>query len=194
MLCAALGLCLWCASTGLALGPEGQEPLLEAAAGTSPASAGQGTGGQPAAAEVLVSGARILDFGEFSSNVERRERSSAVADGIKDRARDFALVKRGAMQEARLGSGIGIRYQVLGAPRGAKVLLDVVVRHPAIVNPATRQPMTQSTAQYERSIGEVAHSVWSFDTQADLLPGDYAIELWHRGRMLARQAFRVRVK
>ncbi len=180
MVWAAAALWLCCMPAALAQGPD--------------APAAQATEAMPVAAEVLVSGARILDFGEFSSTVERRERTAKVADGIKDQARDFALVRRGALFEARLGSGIGIRYQVLGAPRGAKVWIDVVVRHPAMVNPATRQPMTQSSAQYERSIGEVAHSVWSFDTPASLLPGDYAIELWHRGRMLARQAFKVTVK
>jgi len=210
LLCAALALCLCCASLALAQAPTGQEPSagasVEPALGTPgepsvavsardlAGAAGQLKGGQPSQPEVLVSGARIIDFGEFSSTVERRDRTATVADGIKDQARDFALVKRGALMEARLGSGIGIRYQLLGAPRGTAVQLDVVVRHPAIINPSTRQPMTHSSAQYERSIGQVAHSVWSFDTPASLLPGDYAIELWHRGRLLVRQAFKVTVR
>jgi len=36
--------------------------------------------------------------------------------------------------------------------------------------------------------------VWSFDTPGDLVPGEYVIELLHRGRLLARQEFQVTVK
>lgn len=184
ILCALAALWLMFASAAQAQAPEAREVL----AGQTGTQSGETRPG------LLVSGARIMDFGEFSSNVESRSHSPAVADGIKDRARDFALVKRGALLEARLGSGIGIRYRLLGAPRGASVLLDVVVRHPAMISPDTRQPMTHSEARYERSIGQVAHSVWSFDTPASLLPGDYAIELWYNGRQLARQTFKVTVR
>jgi hypothetical protein len=96
--------------------------------------------------------------------------------------------------EAGLETGIGLRYQLLGHPKGARVLVDVVVRHPAIVNPDTQLPMTMSTARYERVIGEVEHSVWSFDTPGDLVPGEYVIEIQHKGRVLAREVFRVSVR
>lgn len=145
-------------------------------------------------AQVRVGGAKVLAFGAFTSSVERREHVATVADGIRDQARDFTLVKRGAAQEVRLGSGIGLRYQIQGAPKGATVLVDVVVRHPSMVNPDTQLPMTHSTAQYERVIGAVEHTVWSFDTPLSLVPGEYVIEIQHKGRVLARQAFQVKVR
>lgn len=191
-------------------GPGPQLPLLAllvsallAALCCAPALAGDPEpGGGLAAAEparanaigasaVKVSGVRVLEYGVFSSNVARRQRVASVADGIRDKAKDFALVKRGSRVEARLGTGFGLRYQVTGAPRGALVLLDVVVRHPQMVNPDTRQPMTHSHAQYERAIGAVEHSLWSFDTPAGLIPGLYSIEILHQGRVLARQEFQV---
>lgn len=96
--------------------------------------------------------------------------------------------------DAELGESIGLRYQINGEPKGAKVLVDVVVRHPAMVNPDTQLPMTVSTARYERAIGAAEHGVWSFDTPGSLVPGEYVIEILHGGRSLARQAFQVRVK
>ena len=146
------------------------------------------------AAQVQVTGVKVLAFGAFSSAVESRSFSPSIADGIRDQARDFVLVRRGAAVEATLETGIGLRYQLTGSPKGAAVVLDVVVRHPKIVNPDTQLPMTHSTAQYERVIGAVAHSVWSFDTPGDLVPGVYVIELLHRGKVLARQEFQVTVK
>lgn len=146
------------------------------------------------AGQVRVTGAKVLAFGVFSSEVESRDFSPGIADGIRDQARGFTLVQRGATVEAALETGIGLRYQLTGSPKGAVAVVDVVVRHPAIVNPDTQLPMTHSTTQYERVIGAVEHSVWSFDTPGDLVPGEYVIEILHRGKVLARQTFQVTVK
>lgn len=141
-----------------------------------------------------VTGAKVLAVGVFSSEVESRSFSPTIADGIRDQARDFELVRRGSTVTVELETGIGLRYELTGSPKGAVVVVDVVVRHPKIINPDTQLPMTHSTTQYERVIGEVAHSVWSFDAPGDLVPGVYVIELLHRGRVLARQEFQVQVK
>lgn len=146
------------------------------------------------AAQARVTGAKVLVFGVFSSEVESRGFAPGIVDGIRDQARGFTLVQRGATVEAALETGIGLRYQLTGSPQGAVAVVDVVVRHPKIVNPDTQLPMTHSTAQYERVIGAVEHSVWSFDTPGDLVPGEYVIEILHRGRLLARQQFQVTVK
>lgn len=147
-----------------------------------------------AAADPVVRGAKVLAVGVFASTLVSRSRSLAVADGIRDEARDFRLLRRGSVVDAELGESIGLRYQINGEPKGAKVLVDVVVRHPAMVNPDTQLPMTVSTARYERAIGAAEHGVWSFDTPGSLVPGEYVIEILHGGRSLARQAFQVRVK
>lgn len=143
---------------------------------------------------VLVTGAKVLDFGVFSSTVERRRHVPTVSDGIWFKAKDYALTRRGALVEARLGTAIGLRYRVTGAPRGAVVVVDVVVHHPPIVSPDTGKPMTKSVARFERTIGQVEHSVWSFDVPADLVPGEYVLEIVFEGRTLARQAFRVTLR
>lgn len=147
-----------------------------------------------AAAQASVTGAKVLAVGVFSSMVATRQYTPSVADNIRDSARAFVLLRRGTVVEAGLDTGIGLRYQIQGQPKGARVPVDVVVRHPAIVNPDTQLPMTVSTARYERVIGEVEHSVWSFDMPGDLVPGVYVIEILHRGRSLARQEFRVTVQ
>ena len=150
---------------------------------------------QPAGArnapEARVTGAKVLAVGVFSSTVISRDRSLSVADGIQDRAQDFKLLRRGNVVEATLGTGIGLRYQLTGAPKGARVVVDVVVRHPQMVNPDTQLPMNMSSAQYERVIGAVEHSVWSFDTPGSLAPGEYVIEILYRDKVLARQVFKV---
>ncbi len=168
--------------------------LIAAAALVLLSAAGQAAPQAAAAKAPQVTGAKVLATGVFSSLVATREYAPSVADGIRDSARAFVLLRRGTIVEAGLETGIGLRYQLLGHPKGARVLVDVVVRHPAIVNPDTQLPMTMSTARYERVIGEVEHSVWSFDTPGDLVPGEYVIEIQHKGRVLAREVFRVSVR
>lgn len=162
---------------------------VEAADKTRPVTRSLGSEEAPA-----VRGARVLAVGVFASTMVRREHAGSVADGIRDEGRDFRLLRRGTAAVAELGEGIGIRYQIDGEPKGAKVLVDVVVRHPAMVNPDTQLPMTASSAQYERTVGSVEHALWNFDTPGSLVPGEYVVEVLHAGRTLARQAFQVKVK
>jgi hypothetical protein len=172
--------------------------VLSAFAGLAPAQAAkmQPTGAkkiqQPAPPK--VTGVKVLEFGIYTSTVTSREKSPTVADGIKDRATDFKLVRKSTLVDARLGTSIGMKYVLLGAPKGASVTIEVAVRHPAMVNPETRETMTRSSATFERVIGEPEHALWSFDTQAGLVPGEYVIELFFDGKPLAQKEFRVTVR
>lgn len=146
------------------------------------------------APKVAVTGAKVLEFGVYTSTVTKREKTATVVDGIKDRATDFKLVRKSTLVDAGLGTGIGMKYVLRGTPKGAMVNIDVVVRHPAMVNPETKEPMTQSTATFERVIGQGEYAVWSFDTPGDLVPGEYVIELVFEGKVLAHKTFRVRIR
>ncbi|MHC1753406.1 DUF3859 domain-containing protein [Humidesulfovibrio sp.] len=193
----ALALCgLW---TGAALAASalGATTTGASASGRQAGAPAAGTAAGTAstrAEHARVTGVKVLAVGVFTSEVESRSFSPSIADGIRDHARSFELVRRGSTVTAGLETGIGLRYQLTGSPKGAVVVVDVVVRHPKIINPDTQLPMTHSTTQYERVIGDVAHSVWSFDTPGDLVAGEYVIELLHRGKVLARQEFQVTVK
>lgn len=141
-----------------------------------------------------ITGAKVLEFGVYTSSVIKREKVSTIADGIKDRAQDFKLVRKSTLVEASLGTGIGMRYVLLGTPKGAAVTIEVGVRHPAMVNPETKETMTRSSTTFERVLGQPEHAVWSFDTPEDLVPGEYVIELVSEGRVLAQKAFRVQIR
>lgn len=171
--------------------------LLIAVAPATPAQAAKAKQAAAKKAEPAppkITGAKVLEFGVYTSTVAKREKSATVADGIKDRATDFKLVRKSTLVDAGLGTGIGMKYVLLGTPKGAAVNVDVVVRHPAMVNPETRESMTQSTATFERVIGQGEHAVWSFDTPDGLVPGEYVIEIVSGGKVLAQKVFRVKIR
>jgi hypothetical protein len=141
-----------------------------------------------------ITGAKVLEFGVYTSTVVSREKSPTVADGIKDRATDFKLVRKSTLVDARLGTSIGLKYVLRGTPKGATVSIEVAVTHPPLVNPETGQSMTYSTATFERVLDQPEHALWSFDTPGDLVPGEYLIELVSEGKVLAKKVFRVRIR
>lgn len=149
---------------------------------------------QAEAPQPKVTAAKVLEFGVYTSTVEKRENSPTIADGIKDRAKDFKLVRKSTLVDASLGIGIGMKYVLRGTPKGAAVNIDVVVRHPRMVNPDTGEAMTESSASFERVIGTPEYAVWSFDTPEGLVPGEYVIELALEGKVLASKVFRVKVR
>ncbi|MDQ7836512.1 MAG: DUF3859 domain-containing protein [Humidesulfovibrio sp.] len=149
---------------------------------------------QAAAPQPKVTAVKVLEFGVYTSTVEKRENSPTIADGIKDRAKDFKLVRKSTLVDASLGIGIGMKYVLRGTPKGAAVNIDVVVRHPRMVNPDTGEAMTESSASFERVIGTPEYAVWSFDTPEGLVPGEYVIELALEGKVLASKVFRVKVR
>ena len=171
--------------------------LLIAAAPVAPAQAAKAKQAgvkktEPATAK--ITGAKVLEFGIYTSTVTSHEKSPTIADGIKDRARDFKLVRKSTLVDARLGTSIGMKYILRGTPKDGRVTIEVGVLHPPMVNPQTHETMTRSSAHFERVIGQPEHAVWSFDTQADLVPGDYTIEIVSEGKVLAQKVFRVRIR
>ena len=170
---------------------------FSAACPVAPASAAQSARAkakktEPAAPK--VTGVKVLEFGIYTSTVVQRIHASSVADGIKDRATDFKLVRKSTLVDARLGTSIGMKYILRGTPKDGRVTIEVGVLHPPMVNPQTHETMTRSSAHFERVIGQPEHAVWSFDTQADLVPGDYTIEIVSEGKVLAQKVFRVRIR
>ncbi|GEM_PF-1396101 len=168
----------------------GLSPVAQAQAAKSSQTKAKKT--EPAAPK--VTGVKILEFGIYTSTVVQRIHAASVADGIKDRATDFKLVRKSTLVDARLGTSIGMKYILRGTPKDGHVTIEVGVVHPPMVNPQTHETMTRSSANFERVIGQPEHAVWSFDTQADLVPGDYTIEIVSEGKVLAQKVFRVRIR
>lgn len=150
--------------------------------------------------EILVSGARVAEYGLYAAQVFRGQPSGALVNGIRDDARDYRLAARTARVVVRRGTAIGLGYVITGRPAGALVPVEVVVMHPPLGRPLgssgqgqflQEQAKTRSVARYERPIGALHHALWTFE--AGLVPGVYAISVRCQGQELARRAFSVRV-
>ncbi len=150
--------------------------------------------------EILVTGARVAEYGLYAAQVFRGQPSGALVNGIRDDASDYRLAARTARVVVRRGTAIGLGYVITGRPAGALVPVEVVVTHPPLGRAQANsgqgqflqgQAETRSVAEYERPIGALHHALWTFE--AGLVPGVYAISVRCQGQELARRAFSVRV-
>lgn len=155
---------------------------------------------RPGPKEILVTGARVAEYGLYAAQVFRGQPSGALVNGIRDDARDYRLAARTARVVVRRGTAIGLGYVITGRPAGALVPVEVVVTHPPLgraqansgQEPFSQGPAeTRSVAEYERPIGALHYALWTFE--AGLVPGVYAISVRCQGQELARRAFSVRV-
>ena len=72
-----------------------------------------------AAAAPKVTSAHILEFGIYSSNVDAFIVDGSVADNGKILSENFRLIQETDVIPARLGLGFGVKYEVLGEPKGS---------------------------------------------------------------------------
>lgn len=155
---------------------------------------------RPGPREILVTGARVAQYGLYAVQVFRGQPSGALVNGIRDDASDYRLAAKTARVVVRRGTAIGLGYVITGRPAGALVPVEVVVTHPPLGRPKgssgqgqflQEQTETRSVAEYERPIGALHHALWTFE--AGLIPGVYAISVRCQGQELVRRAFSVRV-
>jgi hypothetical protein len=90
-----------------------------------------------------------------------------------------------------VGTTFGYRFKIHGRPRQAPVKLDIVIHYP----PPGRRDMETgrlsriSTIPLTFKIGQEAYNVFEFSEAADILPGEWILEIRKGNRSLARAAF-----
>jgi hypothetical protein len=135
---------------------------------------------------IRVTGAKVTEVGIYQAKVLTDETNAA---GVKLQGIDeFKLVRSTTNVPVRLGVRFGFRYEILGSPANAPIMLTMVGRHPPIKNPGTGKIETKETYQLRSWIGKTYTSN-SLDDESDLVAGQYTIEVWHEGRKLCEQSF-----
>jgi Domain of unknown function (DUF3859) len=136
--------------------------------------------------EVHVTGAKITEFGIYASQVITDETNAA---GVKLQGLDeFKLLMNTTNIPARLGVRFGFRYEILGTPANAPIILTMVGKHPPIKNSTTGKMETTDTYQLNSWIGKTYTSN-SLDQKLDCVPGKWSFEVWHEGKKLCEQPF-----
>lgn len=100
-------------------------------------------------------------------------------------AHDFILAERTDTVQARIGSQIGVKYQIIGAPRGRKVEVKSVWKCPPpglwdSVGGLHRAP---SGSVRIEAIGDTNYIGYLFESNSELLRGRWSLEIWCDNRL-----------
>jgi hypothetical protein len=137
---------------------------------------------------ISVTGAKVTEVGIYQAKVltDQTNAAGVQLQGIDE----FKLVRSTTNVPARIGVRFGFRYEILGTPANAPVMLTMVVKHPPIKNPATGKLETKDTYPLKSWIGKT-YTSGSLDDESDLVTGPYTFEVWHEGKKLCEQSIQL---
>ena len=138
----------------------------------------------------------VTEFGMFTVPPRGHAEFGNEGFGGEDFNDWGVLVERTHAVEADLGSFMGFCYRLTGLNDRTVAALTYRVEHPPILRPDGSQSRGFS---YRRPMiihdGSVAGcSGFSFDSQAELVPGRWRLSYTYRGQELVSQEFEVRIK
>ena len=145
------------------------------------------------AAQPRVDRIEIVSAGLFKSKIAKRIASPSSATGTRDVIASERLLRRTTEIEARLGVEFGLRYRIIGAPKGGKVAVKIVTIYPGdgLRNPKSDKPTQREELNVDREIGRVPYESYRFDHDWEMVPGVWSFEFWYDGHKLAEQKFTV---
>jgi hypothetical protein len=134
----------------------------------------------------------ILGSGLFSVQRTKSITDPGAASGRRHEA-NMRLIRSTTRVTARIGVSFGMNYRLVGPRRGDSVAIRVVWRFPpqGLVNPARGEPQYQSEHHETQRVGGVSANTYTFDEPWEMVPGVWALELWHGDRKLAEMAYTV---
>jgi hypothetical protein len=93
----------------------------------------------------------------------------------------------------KLRQEFGLRYEIAGAPTGARVMLDVVIKYPppGMDDPTQLNTVVERGFSTVKEIGETVYLGYAFDYLWEIVPGTWSFEIWYQGRKMAEQKFTV---
>lgn len=148
------------------------------------------TAAAAAAPRAHVSRIEIVAAGLFKSKIAKREPSPGSASGTRFVVARETLLRRTTRIAARPGVEFGIRYRIVGAPKGAKVRVRIATIYPrrGLRNPQLGKPVKREEFTAERAIGRTLYESYRFDHPWELVPGTWTFQIWY-GKRMAEQSF-----
>lgn len=143
------------------------------------------------AASGKVDGATIINAGIYELKLGRRMGTGTMAGQAHHSVTAKRLIRRTADIPAHQCLSFGFEYVIHGTPADAAVPIRMVTRFPS---PGLRHPETQAVTLRDeivvtRAIGKVHFRSFTLESPAELVPGPWTLELWHKDQKLASQTF-----
>ncbi len=146
-----------------------------------------------AASKPHVDRIEVVAAGLFKSKIAKKVASPGSATGTREVIASEKLLRRTTEIKASLGVEFGLRYRIVGAPKGAEVVVKIVTLYPGdgLHNPKTGKTTPREEFDAHRKIGRVLYESYHFDHDWEMAPGVWSFEIWYDGKKMAEQKFTV---
>ena len=135
----------------------------------------------------------IVEMGIYQADVERVEEVKGTIRGRLDILSDLKTIEITTTIPACVGTMFGIRFNVIGTPKGASVPLTMVLRLPSqgLRDPRTGETYFRSEYVASEMISDSGYVGYGFDQNWEAVPGTWTFEIWYQDQKMAEQSFAV---
>jgi Domain of unknown function (DUF3859) len=141
------------------------------------------------AKQISVDRIDIVTFGIFSSGTVTSSEARPGTNGITLRE-GRKLLSQTETVPGVVGTTFGIQYVVRGTPKGQVVKLTYATRFPpsGMVN-GKGEKLEKSQFDWDDTIGKTSIRTYTIDNAWDIVPGDWNMEFYYKGRKIGEKRF-----
>jgi hypothetical protein len=135
----------------------------------------------------------VVDYGIYTGDAATSTPAPGTSTGQVTFISNLQLAEATRTIPARLGVRFGFRFDVIGEPEGKTVTLHAVTIFPppGLKNPALPQPKARSDYNLTATLGTQSYRTYTFDSDWEVVPGVWTMQLWDADRMVAEERFTV---
>jgi len=141
-----------------------------------------------------VTGTEIVEFGVYEVEMGRRIDDRHTVAGYRSKAKRLVLREATDNVPAEQGVGFAVKFRLVGDEEGESVLITAVTRfpEPGLTNPETGVTRQYSQSAIQSAVGRIFLHGYRLSQPWEVVPGKWALELYHEGRLIGRKTFTVR--
>ncbi len=138
----------------------------------------------------VVQEAYILKAGRYKANLIKRK-PGVGQQNRRNLYERFKFIDESTRIPAVKGHRFGLRFVILGEPRGSEIEIRVFRHHPPVNNPRSQKTTTLSTYTRKIQLNFAQVIGYGFDEDWELVPGEHRFQVYHGPRKLLEQVFTV---
>lgn len=141
--------------------------------------------------QVSVSSVDIVRYGLYNEVEIVAERDSSGDEAlITDKLKEIKqqILKITDELEPEKGVMFGVEFIINGKPLGAEAELEIVHVHPEMTN-EKGEKFSSQRYKVIKKIGEVYHSLYMFESDYELVKGNWTIQIYYNGKKKAEKVF-----
>jgi hypothetical protein len=139
-----------------------------------------------------VIGVDIVEYGVFQKIASQDLLNAPqVLDGKINGVIEGKLIESTTTIKASVGTSFGIRVKILGEPEGQVIACGFRWLHPKMTDPVSGQSSESDQWESQSRIGHPRYTGYTFDSEWELVPGEWTLQVLYGGRVLAEKKFSV---